>query len=104
MSAQGSKPPISPESPDSKSVTGRAFLVLDAFDAEHRHQSLASIARRTGLPLTTCHRLVHELVARGALTRTLDGAYEIGSKIPVLGVLCYFYCLGKLRTKFPLVL
>ncbi len=87
MSAQGSKPPVAPESPDSKSVTGRAFLVLDAFDAEHRHQSLASIARRTGLPLTTCHRLVHELVAQGALTRTLDGSYEIGSKIWRLGIL-----------------
>jgi DNA-binding IclR family transcriptional regulator len=87
MTSKAPKPAAAAELPDSKSVTGRAFLVLDAFDAEHRHQSLAAIARRTGLPLTTCHRLVHELVAQGALTRTLDGSYEIGSKIWRLGIL-----------------
>jgi DNA-binding IclR family transcriptional regulator len=70
-----------------KSVTGRAFTVLDTFDAGHRHQTLAQIARRAGLPLTTAHRLVHELVAQGALSRTPDGAYEIGRKIWSLGIL-----------------
>jgi len=68
-------------------VTGRAFLVLDAFDANHRHQSLASISRRCGLPLTTTHRLVNELVLQGALIRVADGSYEIGSKIWRLGIL-----------------
>jgi DNA-binding IclR family transcriptional regulator len=70
-----------------KSVTGRAFLVLDTFDASHRHQSLASISRRCGLPLTTTHRLVNELVLQGALIRVADGSYEIGSKIWRLGIL-----------------
>ena len=70
-----------------KSVTGRAFAVLDTFDENHRHQTLASIARRSRLPLTTSHRLVHELVAQGALNRTADGAYEIGRKIWSLGIL-----------------
>lgn len=70
-----------------KSVTGRAFLVLDTFDDGHRHQSLAAISRRSGLPLTTTHRLVHELVSQGALNRTVDGAYEIGRKIWSLGIL-----------------
>lgn len=72
---------------DQKSVTGRAFSVLDTFDATHRHQSLAQIARRSSLPLTTVHRLVHELVAQGALERTSDGSYEIGRKIWSLGIL-----------------
>lgn len=72
---------------EQKSVTRRAFAVLDTFDATHRHQNLASIARRAGLPLTTSHRLVGELVSQGALTRTADGAYEIGTKIWRLGIL-----------------
>jgi len=72
---------------DSKSVTGRAFAVLNAFDASHRHQTLASLSRRSGLPLTTTHRLVNELVTQGALSRTADGSYEIGNKIWQLGIL-----------------
>jgi DNA-binding IclR family transcriptional regulator len=70
-----------------KSVTGRAFLVLDTFDVSHRHQTLAQITRRCGLPLTTVHRLVHELVTQGALSRTPDGSFEIGRKIWSLGIL-----------------
>jgi DNA-binding IclR family transcriptional regulator len=68
-------------------VTGRAFAVLESFDAAHRRQSLAAIARRTELPLTTVHRLVHELERFSALTRGADGDYEIGSKIWRLGTL-----------------
>ena len=69
------------------SVTGRALAVLDSFDQTHRRQSLAAISRRTGLPLTTVHRLVHELERHGALARGADGDYEIGSKIWRLGTL-----------------
>ena len=72
---------------DLKSVTGRAFAILDTFDGGHRHQTLASISRRCGLPLSTVHRMVHELVDLGALIRTIDGSYEIGSKIWRLGIL-----------------
>jgi len=70
-----------------QTVTGRAFAVLDSFDAGHRRQSLAAISRRTGLPLTTVHRLVHELERQSALVRGVDGDYEIGSKIWQLGTL-----------------
>ena len=73
--------------PATKSVTGRALAVLDSFDATHRRQSLAAICRRTGLPLTTVHRLVHELELGAALVRGADGDYEIGSKIWRLGTL-----------------
>src|SRR5665647_3092466 len=70
-----------------RSVTARAFAVLDSFDAKHRRQSLTSISRRTDLPLTTVHRLVHELEKSSALVRGSDGGYEIGSKIWRLGIL-----------------
>ena len=72
---------------DSKSVTARALAVLDAFDGGHRHQTLASISRRAGLPLTTTHRFVNQLVEAEALIRCADGAYEIGSKLWRLGIL-----------------
>lgn len=73
--------------PAPRTVTGRAFAVLDTFSAKNRRQSLSSISRRSGLPLTTVHRLVHELVAQSALVRGTDGDYEIGRKIWSLGML-----------------
>ena len=72
---------------ETRSVTARALAVLDTFDTKHRRQSLASISRRAGLPLTTVHRLVHELERNAALVRGIDGDYEIGSKIWRLGIL-----------------
>jgi DNA-binding IclR family transcriptional regulator len=75
------------KSNDEKSVTGRAFSVLTTFDPGHRHQTLTAIARRSGLPLSTTHRLVNELVSLDALSRSADGTYEIGSKIWRLGIL-----------------
>jgi len=72
---------------DSKSVTARALAVLDAFDGGHRHQTLAAISRRAGLPLTTTHRFVNQLVEAEALIRCADGAYEIGYKLWRLGIL-----------------
>jgi DNA-binding IclR family transcriptional regulator len=80
--AAGAKKPA-----ETRSVTARALSVLDTFDTKHRRQSLASISRRAGLPLTTVHRLVHELERNAALVRGLDGDYEIGSKIWRLGIL-----------------
>lgn len=61
--------------------------MLDTFDTLHRRQSLGAIARRSGLPLTTVHRLVHELEKHDALMRGADGDYEIGRKIWSLGIL-----------------
>lgn len=72
---------------ETRSVTGRALAVLDTFDAKHRRQSLAQIARRAQMPLTTAHRLVHDLEKHEALIRRTDGDYEIGSKIWQWGIL-----------------
>lgn len=75
------------KTPPTRSVTGRAFAVLNSFSTKHRRQSLSSIARRSGLPLTTTHRLVHDLVEQSALVRGVDGDYEIGRAIWALGTL-----------------
>lgn len=70
-----------------RSVTSRALAVLDAFDVRAPRLSLSEIADRSGMPLTTVHRLLAELTAWGALTRRADGRYEIGRKLWDLGLL-----------------
>jgi DNA-binding IclR family transcriptional regulator len=61
--------------------------VLSAFDGDHPSLPLGTLARRAGLPLTTTHRLVAELVAGGALGRRPDGQYVIGRLVWALGLL-----------------
>lgn len=75
------------QEPESRSVSGRVMAVLATFDSSHRRQSLASISRRANLPLTTVHRLVHDLEKQAALIRGVDGSYEIGNKMWQLGLL-----------------
>ena len=66
---------------DERSVTSRAFGVLEAFTPASPTLTLSEIARRAGLPLTTAHRLVGELRAAGALERDGDGTYRIGLRL-----------------------
>ncbi|ORT56531.1 IclR family transcriptional regulator [Streptomyces sp. CB03238] len=69
------------------SVTRRALAILGAFDMAHQHLSLSDIARRTGLPLATAHRILAELVAWRALERGPDGRYRVGLRLWELGTL-----------------
>lgn len=55
--------------------------VLGAFAPEARELSLSDIARRSGLPLSTTHRVVGELLSWGALERRDDGRYRIGLRL-----------------------
>jgi len=66
---------------DRRSVTGRAFAVLEAFTAEQSTLTLSEIARRANLPLTTTHRIVRELCAARALERDQGRAYRIGLRL-----------------------
>jgi DNA-binding IclR family transcriptional regulator len=68
-------------------AAGRTLTVLTAFGPEHSSLSLSEISRRTGLSLTTTHRLVGELHEWGALERGPDGRYGIGLRILELGAL-----------------
>ncbi|SCX45811.1 transcriptional regulator, IclR family [Klenkia marina] len=70
-----------------RSVTSRALRVLDAFDADHPRLTLSEIAERSGMPLTTAHRLLAELSAWGALVRRPDGRYVVGRRLWDLGLL-----------------
>jgi DNA-binding IclR family transcriptional regulator len=69
------------------SVTARALALLGAFDEQHRRLTLTELAARAGLPLPTAHRLVGELAAWGALTRTPSGEYAVGRRLWDLGLL-----------------
>jgi len=68
-------------------AAGRTLAVLGAFGPQHAALSLSEISRRTGLSLTTTHRLVGELRDWGALERGRDGRYGIGLRILELGAL-----------------
>lgn len=68
------------------SVTSRALALLGTFDSEHSVQTLSSMARRAGLPVTTAHRLAGDLVAWGGLEK-VHGEYRVGQRIWRLGLL-----------------
>lgn len=70
-----------------QSVTARALALLGAFDAGHPRLTLSDLARRTGLPLATVHRLTRELEAWRALERDADGHYHIGLRLWEIGLL-----------------
>src|SRR3954447_4289216 len=69
------------------SAPSRVVALLGSFDADHRALPLGALARRAGLPLTTAHRLVAELVTGGFLERHPDGAYVVGRRVWDLGLL-----------------
>jgi DNA-binding IclR family transcriptional regulator len=59
-------------------VLDKAVVVLDALDAAPA--TLDELARRTGLPVATAHRLVHALEAH-RLTRFEDGRWHPGPRL-----------------------
>ena len=70
-----------------RSLIGRAFIVLGAFDAKSPRLTQSEISRRSGLPLPTVHRLCGQLVAEGALERRSDGKYQVGVRLWEIGAL-----------------
>jgi DNA-binding IclR family transcriptional regulator len=68
-------------------VTSRALALLGAFDAGHRELTLSDLARRSGVPIPTAHRIVGELAAWGALRRTGAGTYVVGKRLWDVGLL-----------------
>lgn len=78
-----------PESrPDTRlTAAQRVLAILETFDHDHILLTLSEISRRSGLSLSTTHRLVGELRAWGALERSDDGRYAIGMRVLELGSL-----------------
>lgn len=65
----------------------RAAAVFGSFNATRRTMSQSDISRRTGMPLTTVHRICAELATFGALERRKDGSYQIGLRLWEVGSL-----------------
>ena len=63
------------------SLTDRSLDVLAAFTPDHPTRTLQEISRESGLPLTTTHRIVSDLVAWGALERTRSGRIQVGLRL-----------------------
>jgi DNA-binding IclR family transcriptional regulator len=71
-----------------RSVFSRALTVLSAFaHAPDGERSLTDLARLSGLPLTTVHRLAGQLQREGVLERLPSGTYRIGLRLWELGML-----------------
>ncbi|HWC22489.1 MAG TPA: IclR family transcriptional regulator [Flexivirga sp.] len=69
-------------------LTTRTLDVLATFrPGPHRRQTLLQIAQECGLPMTTCHRIVHDLLDWGALERTDDGYLHVGLRLWEIGAL-----------------
>ncbi|WP_415853249.1 IclR family transcriptional regulator [Sinomonas sp. G460-2] len=72
----------------SASSLSRGLALLDLFTSPDQVLSISEMARRSGIPKSTAHRLVLDLVAWGALERRVNGLalgvrlFELGSLVP----------------------
>ena len=63
------------------SATARFVRVLETFTPERTAQSASEIGRRAGLPSSTAHRIVAELVSAGLLERDEDRRVRVGLRL-----------------------
>lgn len=68
-----------------RSVTSKVFSLLEVFETQQRSLSQGQIVDLTGLPQSTAHRLLGELVEWGALSRDGNGRYQAGMRLWELG-------------------
>lgn len=62
-------------------MTARIVRVLETFTSERTVQSASEIGRRAGLPSSTAHRIVDDLVAAGLLDRDEDAQVRLGMRL-----------------------
>lgn len=65
-------------SPSGDSLISRVVRILETFDTDRTSRSVSDIARRTGIPSSTTHRLVAELSEHGLLERDDRGNVHVG--------------------------
>src|SRR6478736_2506076 len=59
----------------------RIVRVLDTFSTERTVQTAAQIGRRAGLPSSTAHRIVDQLVIEGLLERDEENRVRLGMRL-----------------------
>jgi DNA-binding IclR family transcriptional regulator len=78
----------------------RLLLLLESFGPQHDELTLTELSKRSGLPLTTTHRMIGELTAAGVLERTAAGRYHVGLRLWETAALAP-RALGMRETAFP---
>lgn len=71
---------------ENASVLGKAFLILDTFRPDKQYLTMPELTSRTGLPKSTTHRIVNQLIDWGALRR-VDVYITLGAKLFELSAL-----------------
>ncbi len=69
---------------DATSSLQRGLSLLDLFSVRDEVLSISEMARRSGVPKSTTHRLVTDMVAWGALEQGANG-YRLGARLFELG-------------------
>jgi DNA-binding IclR family transcriptional regulator len=64
-----------------RGVAAKVCAVLDAIGVAPAGLSATEVARHTGMPLSTAHRLVQALAGWGGLERQPDGRYRAGLRL-----------------------
>lgn len=62
-------------------MTSRIVRVIETFSADRTVQTASEIGRRAGLPSSTAHRIVGELVASGILERDDEHRVRLGMRL-----------------------
>lgn len=74
--------------PPRTTAAGKALAVLATFGHDRPSQTLSQIAHRTGLAMSTAHRVVSELAEWGALERGMDGSWHVGLRLWEVASVC----------------
>lgn len=64
-----------------QSVTAKILAIIGVFETSRRSLSLTEISNASGVPLSTTHRLVGELVEGGMLARGPHGGIQLGLRL-----------------------
>lgn len=68
-------------SPSGESVTERLLRVLETFTPARTVQTVSEVGRRAGLPSSTAHRFIGDLVEAGLLERDEDHRVRVGMRL-----------------------
>ena len=63
------------------SIITRVTRILESFDSTRVTQTPSGVSRRTGLPVSSAHRLMNELADNGFLERDDQGGFRIGMRL-----------------------
>jgi IclR family acetate operon transcriptional repressor len=78
--------PPQPDTDAGRSAVDTVMAILGSFDEHHRVMGVREISRRAGIPKSSVHRTVGQLLAHGALERRGAGV-QIGVRLFELGTL-----------------